>query len=431
MSFARLRSRWFRGFQLRRGSKRRAPQSRVRSRMPGIEPLESRAMMIGTVCYVEFSQVGDVVNATGRSGCADSVVVTLDNGGTATTADDVYKFRHSSGSSFPLTKTYPAYLADGTTRAINKINFYGHEGDDLFENDTYIPSFAEGGDGNDTLRGGASADTLIGDRKWQCDLATGCHDVIEGGAGNDSVWGIMGNDTILGEEGDDELHGNDGADWMEGGDGDDAIKGGDGNDRMLGEIFCIFCPTPFPYGDDTMEGGNGSDSVYGGPGDDQLHGYVVGAQGSDASVADYLDGEAGEDWLYGSLGNDTLMGGTGAYTDFLFGNNGNDSLNGGSGDDLLEGGPGIDTLRGGGGNDILVGGWTSLSETQRKSMMNQWSSAATYTDAVTVARSYIYWSTLNHDSDVDELWGDLGNDLFFGYTGEPRDKSALEVLRSS
>jgi uncharacterized protein YegL len=55
-----------------------------------------------------------------------------------------------------------------------------------------------------------------------------------------------------------------------------------------------------------------------------------------------------------SGGNDTLSGGSG--NDILFGQEGNDILDGGDGDDYLHGGSGNDTLIGGLGNDILIGG---------------------------------------------------------------------------
>ncbi|WP_421259639.1 type I secretion C-terminal target domain-containing protein [Aeromonas sp. 600774] len=55
-----------------------------------------------------------------------------------------------------------------------------------------------------------------------------------------------------------------------------------------------------------------------------------------------------------SGGNDTLSGGSG--NDLLFGQEGSDILDGGDGDDYLDGGSGNDSLIGGAGNDILIGG---------------------------------------------------------------------------
>ena len=81
-----------------------------------------------------------------------------------------------------------------STDQVKKITFAGYEGDDVFKNNTSIPSVADGGSGNDTLNGGSGRDTL------------------NGGAGAD---------TLEGTDGDDELIG---------GSGNDTLKGGGGND---------------------------------------------------------------------------------------------------------------------------------------------------------------------------------------------------------
>lgn len=65
-----------------------------------------------------------------------------------------------------------------------------------------------------------------------------------------------------------------------------------------------------------------------------------------------LKGGKGADKIYGGAGNDTILGGTGA--DSLFGENGNDLLKGEAGNDTLSGGSGNDTLTGGAGNDVFI-----------------------------------------------------------------------------
>ncbi|WP_284085086.1 calcium-binding protein [Acinetobacter haemolyticus] len=96
---------------------------------------------------------------------------------------------------------------------------------------------------------------------------------------------------------------------------------------------------------ETFEMGDGDDKVYSGVGNDIIY------------------GQAGNDTLWGQAGNDTLYGGTGADylegnegDDILHGDEGNDILYGGDGNDILYGGDGDDTLRGGAGHDILNGG---------------------------------------------------------------------------
>ncbi|AUB35834.1 Ca2+-binding protein, RTX toxin-related [Nostoc flagelliforme CCNUN1] len=68
---------------------------------------------------------------------------------------------------------------------------------------------------------------------------------------------------------------------------------------------------------------------------------------------DVVNGQAGNDKIDGLSGNDLLRGGTG--NDTLIGGEGDDSLNGGEGDDSLNGGEGDDSLNGGEGNDLLSG----------------------------------------------------------------------------
>jgi hypothetical protein len=66
------------------------------------------------------------------------------------------------------------------------------------------------------------------------------------------------------------------------------MDGGEGDDGMYGG-----------YGDDTLNGGTGDDSMYGGPGDDTLD----GGDGDDVMKAgygaDHVDGGAGSDELWG------------------------------------------------------------------------------------------------------------------------------------
>ncbi|HEX7053194.1 MAG TPA: putative Ig domain-containing protein [Burkholderiales bacterium] len=167
-------------------------------------------------------------------------------------------------------------------------------------------------------------------------------DFLDGGAGNDRLWGEGGDDVVLGGGGNDALHGDapylpdelHGADRLDGGAGDDELHGGGGNDTLFGGS-----------GDDTLTADDGDDVAEGGVGDDQLSG---------GEGADVLDGGAGADLLAGDAGGDTLRGGEG--DDELDGGDGNDSLDGGSGDDLLVGGLGDDMLDGGAGSDILAGG---------------------------------------------------------------------------
>ena len=123
------------------------------------------------------------------------------------------------------------------------------------------------------------------------------HPIVSYVRGDDTLDGGDGDDTLWGSRGDDTLNGGDGNDALIGFDGDDTLNGGDGNDTLIGRD-----------GDDTLNGGDGNDTLIGEVGDDTLN------------------GGAGDDWLYGGSGHvvddDTLQGGKG--DDRLFGGGGAD-----------------------------------------------------------------------------------------------------------
>ena len=100
----------------------------------------------------------------------------------------------------------------------------------------------------------------------------------------------------------------------------DLIDGGNGNDAIWGD-YPGHAPTP---GADWLEGGAGNDTIYGGPENDLL----LGGSGNDV-----LFGETGNDLLHGATGNDELYGGDG--NDILMGGAGNDYMEGAAGNDTL------------------------------------------------------------------------------------------------
>src|SRR6185369_1534756 len=250
-----------------------------------------------------------------------------------------------------------------------------------------------GTEGNDTLTGQATNDTLSGN---------GGNDTLYGRAGNDLLDGGTGDDTLYGEAGNDTLTGGAGNDNMQGGVGDDTFDGGAGNDVMSGDYHNTFQGWYAGTGNDTylFGRGDGQDTIYdpdGAAGLDKIV-FKSGVAPSDVlvvrsvdslllkitgttdqiTVANYFTSDAAGGWaieeirfaddantvwavsdvkaaaLLGGTGNDTIQGY--ATNDALSGNGGNDTLYGRAGNDLLDGGTGDDTLYGEAGNDTLTGG---------------------------------------------------------------------------
>ena len=149
-------------------------------------------------------------------------------------------------------------------------------------------------------------DRIVGD---------GASNVLTGGAGNDLVIGGSGNDYIVGEA-------DDGDDRYEGGAGNDTIVYSSATQGIVVDLAGI--------GGQAIGAGFGSDqlidveNVTAGSGDDNIVG---------SSLANVLQGRAGEDILLGEGGNDILFGDE--ANDFLVGGLGNDTLDGGQGNDFV------------------------------------------------------------------------------------------------
>jgi Ca2+-binding RTX toxin-like protein len=155
-------------------------------------------------------------------------------------------------------------------------SLYGDSGDDTIH-----------GDGGsimsvDYISGGTGADTIHGDSG---DASRGHRDTIEGGAGDDKIWGNGGGDHLVGGDGHDEIHGQDGDDTLIGEDGDDKLYGEAEDDRLTGGD-----------GDDELRGGTGDDRFWMDKGDDLIDGGLehLGDGGPDGEVGDELtfDGSA-------------------------------------------------------------------------------------------------------------------------------------------
>lgn len=278
--------------RLRKPRSRRRPQ-----RATGSQALETRALL--TVATTFGATVAGHLDVA--SDADDAIVISQSEGtvtvnGTSTgvAAADVLTLEVDGGAGGNLIDL----------RAVNGIDF---------PNLTAVE--VDGGLGNDTIFGSALGDNLDGDAG---------NDVIHGGGGNDTIDGADGNDRLNGSAGDDVIRGGRGRDRLRGQGGHDHIEGGDDTDRLIGGA-----------GDDNIMGGGGRDRLRGVRGDDNL------------------DGGDGNDVLLGGSGRDRLRGGNG--NDRLRGQGGSgDTLTGGMGDDLLDGGGGQDRIAESGDTDFTL-----------------------------------------------------------------------------
>ncbi|NMG32325.1 M10 family metallopeptidase C-terminal domain-containing protein [Aromatoleum evansii] len=172
------------------------------------------------------------------------------------------------------------------------------------------------GDGSDTIRGNTLANRL------------------DGGGGNDTIYGLDGDDELLGRGGNDYLDGGGGVDW--------AIL-----DADLGSYAIIYDSTTGAFTFQSQW--SGIDTITGIE-------YFRFADGTNRSAGELTGGQRAAPApgiTVSGTGRANVLGGTDA-DDQLFGLGGADTLDGGFGHDLLDGGRGADRLHGGNGDDTYV-----------------------------------------------------------------------------
>jgi Ca2+-binding RTX toxin-like protein len=162
----------------------------------------------------------------------------------------------------------------------------GGPGNDVEFGDGGVDTFAEDGiaNGSDQMFGGPQRDTVdYGSRTVAVNVTLGAgtdddgeagegdnvgNDVENavGGDGNDTLVGSASQNTLTGGDGDDSLSGGGNRDLLFGGEGNDTVQGGAGGDDHHGE-----------GGNDTLIGDpSAGDRYFGGDGDDQISGNTDG-----------------------------------------------------------------------------------------------------------------------------------------------------------
>ncbi len=259
-------------------------------------------------------------------------------------------FLASAVSSIVATGTNEAdtYRLEGLNGRVDSITINAGGGVDLIEvqgdasasNAFFGTLFLDGGSGDDYLRvdpsvlgvAATSSSYILrggdgGDRikllKDKDDDAAAASAVsysysgvnIEGGAGDDVLFGHTGSENFLGGDGNDVIYAFAGDDTIDAGNQDDYVTAGPGNDTITAGA-----------GNDRVLAGVGQDVVHGGAGNDRLLGQ---------DDADTLYGDAGDDVLIGGLGDDTLYGGDDSDAFNWQLGDGADIVSGDAGDDQL------------------------------------------------------------------------------------------------
>ncbi|CCQ72937.1 calcium-binding protein [Magnetospira sp. QH-2] len=262
-------------------------------------------------------------------------------------------------------------------------------------------------------------------------------DLIDGGAGNDTIIGSNGGDIIRGGRGNDVLRGGDGDDVFlnEGRDqGSDQVNGGAGFDTILGgtadDVIGVAQHFDAANSIEVIDGGAGTDSLQG-----SWRNNIMDFSGTELRGIELIDGGSGNDTITGSAGDDTIRGGIG--NDILDGGDGNDvflydgadqnwdSINGGKGFDTILGGAAddviglgdtfdatnsIEVIDGGGGTDVLQGSW-------RNDVMDFTGTELRNIERIDGGNGQ---DTIFGSEAADTIQGANGNDILVGGAGDDR-----------
>ncbi|MFC1455894.1 calcium-binding protein [Microvirga arabica] len=228
---------------------------------------------------------------------------------------------------------------------------------------------------------GTSADEQFGGT----DFTLG--DTLDGGAGNDALYGMGGDDRLIGTAGgDDRFFGGAGTDTVSylgatGGVGVYLLNRTNNTGAAARDVFDSIEVIEGTNHRNTLEGGNGNDTLKGASGNDILNGFK------------------GDDDFFGEGGDDVLFGGEGGADDF----------HGGEGKDTV-------SYSGGGGVQVylsgrLANGGAAFGDTYTEIEVIEGSQEADILEGGT--GNDIFWA----DADNDRLSGLDGDDTLYGATG--------------
>lgn len=237
-----------------------------------------KILLVGFDNVTDFSQIVVTQEGTNtRLGLGNGQSILLQN----ITPSQISEQNFGFFSDLTTLETYTKYLSNaaltwGTSAVENGLlpnnlgdmRYFALGGDDVIGGRT-TNDLIDGGDGNDTLWGDYPGYTVTPGADW-----------LEGGAGNDTVYGGASDDLLSGGSGNDNLQGEVGNDVLRGATGQDQLYGGDGNDLLVGGA-----------GDDYLEGGAGNDVLFlegdWGTVNGTVYGYYgtrVGGAGADTFV---------------------------------------------------------------------------------------------------------------------------------------------------
>jgi Ca2+-binding RTX toxin-like protein len=163
-----------------------------------------------------------------------------------------------------------------------------------------VANLIEGGDGNDRLFGTAALDDIFAGNGNNIIYGNGGNDRITSGSGNDQIFTGNGNDIINAGDGHNVIYANGGNDRITTGRGNDRIFAGSGDDTIL-----TGAGNDLIYangGNDRIDAGTGRDTVYAGAGNDL---FVLNAGEGHVNIYNY---GANDRFSLGSglTGSDTL-----------------------------------------------------------------------------------------------------------------------------